>query len=273
MANKRIQDLEHTTDLTNDDLIPLDTTKKTFATTLKSLTEWLKNTFQTKDNLEQALSDATDKYPSSKVLKDESSRIVSIMDNYVDKTSKQNISGVKTITGDGWNLYMKSNSISYNTAPSSRLNKTIAFVDKNGGNFGAFEITKNPENINNIYFNIFSPKGSWCPIPLGLRATSDGNFGSTAPKCNWDNSIVTTTSHGSNYVRFGNGLQICWSNSPVNQTITLPQAFINNTYRVTFCQTNNAEHNINNTIVDKTTTSFKFNRGYQGDWIAIGWWY
>lgn len=81
MAEKRIQDLEQTTDLTNDDLIPLDTSRKTFATTLKSLVEWLKNTFQTKDNLEQALSDATDKYPSSKTLKDESSRIVSIMDN------------------------------------------------------------------------------------------------------------------------------------------------------------------------------------------------
>lgn len=81
MANKRIQDLEQTTDLTNDDLIPLDTTKKTFAITLKSLAEWLKGTFQTKDNLEQALSDATDKYPSSKVLKDESSRIVSIMNS------------------------------------------------------------------------------------------------------------------------------------------------------------------------------------------------
>ena len=81
MANKRIQDLEQTTDLTNDDLIPLDTTKKTFATTLKSLVEWLKGTFQTTANLEQTLSEATDKYPSSKVLKDESSRIVSIMNN------------------------------------------------------------------------------------------------------------------------------------------------------------------------------------------------
>ena len=81
MANKRIQDLEQTTDLTNDDLIPLDTTKKTFATTLKSLTEWLKGTFQTTANLEQTLSDAIDKYPSSKVLKDESSRIVSVMDS------------------------------------------------------------------------------------------------------------------------------------------------------------------------------------------------
>jgi len=81
MANKRIQDLEQTTDLTNDDLLALDTTRKTFATTLKSLTDWLKGTFQTTANLEQTLSDATDKYPCSKVVKDESSRIMSIMDN------------------------------------------------------------------------------------------------------------------------------------------------------------------------------------------------
>ena len=168
---------------------------------------------------------------------------------------------------------MQSNSISNNTAPSSWLYKTIAFVDKNGGNFGSVEISKDPENINNIYFNIFGPKGSWCPIPLGLRADGKGNFGSTAPKCNWDNSIVTTVSHGSNYVRFGNGLQICWGNSPNNQTITLPQAFKNNAYRVTFCQTENSSHTYNNTVVDKTTTSFKFIYGYTGDWIAIGWWY
>lgn len=108
---------------------------------------------------------------------------------------------------------------------------------------------------------------------LTLGTTADGSIFTDLEKCNWDNSIVTTVSHSSNYVRFGNGIQICWGNSPVRQTITLPQAFKDNTYRVAFCQTNNAEHNINNTVVDKTTTSFKFNRGYQGDWIAIGWWY
>lgn len=95
MAEKRIQDLEQTTDLTNDDLIPLDTSRKTFATTLKSLVEWLKNTFQTKDNLEQALSDATDKYPSSKTLKDESSRIVSII-NSLQSTLSNSISAETT---------------------------------------------------------------------------------------------------------------------------------------------------------------------------------
>lgn len=216
---------------------------------------------------------SADTVPSTKAVSDESNRIMSVMDNYVDKTSKQNISGVKTITGDGWNLYMQSSSIENNAAPSSWRNKTIVFTDKNNGSFGCVEAAKDPENINNIYLNVFGPKGSWSPIPLGLRGLPDGSFGSTAPKCNWNNSIVTTVSHGTGYVRFGNGVQICYGNSPVNKTITLPQAFKNNAYSVAFCQTNNAEHNINNTIVDKTTTSFKFNRGYKGDWIAFGWWY
>ena len=205
------------------------------------------------------------------------------MDNYVDKTSKQNISGVKTITGDGWNLYMKSNSISYNTAPSSWLNKTIAFVDKNGGSFGAVEIAKDPENINNIYLNVFSPKGSWCPIPLGLRAASDGNFGSTAPKCNWDNSIVTTVSHGSNYVRFGNGIQICFGNVITN----------NNTQTVTYAQPfKEANPNLTLSLIDvgpedsRYWQAFKIseekNTGFKitgpteisrFGWIAIGYWY
>lgn len=56
---------------------------------------------------------------------------MSIMDNYVDKSSNQSISGVKTITGDGWNLYMQSNSILYNTAPSSWINKAIGFTFQN----------------------------------------------------------------------------------------------------------------------------------------------
>ena len=109
---------------------------------------------------------SADTVPSTKAVSDESSRIVSIMDNKVNK-SGDTMTGDLTITGNGWNLRMQSASIEYNAAPSSWLNKTIAFVDKNGGNFGALEISKHPENINDIYFNIFSPKGSWCPIPLG----------------------------------------------------------------------------------------------------------
>lgn len=243
MANKRIQDLEQTTDLTNDDLIPLDTTKKTFATTLKSLTEWLKNTFQTKDNLEQALSDATDKYPSSKVLKDESSRIVSVMDTKVNK-SGDTMTGHLKVGGQIW---------------VTGADGSIELIPSNSDALGGL-----------IDFHF---AGSLADFTSRLIERQAGLIYESSIEQRKTGEILTTVSLSSGYVRFGNGLQICWGNSPVNQIITLPQAFKNNTYRVTFCQTNNAEHNINNTVVDKTTTSFKFNRGYQGDWIAIGWWY
>lgn len=267
MANKRIQDLEQTTDLTNDDLIPLDTTKKTFATTLKSLTEWLKNTFQTKDNLEQALSDATDKYPSSKVLKDESSRIVSVMDTGLAKklnvnattigeiidlrTPRLNKGNTSTVYIDGYMINSEDDVNGCLVAPELNTNGTICLR----------LLARKKVNGVNMY------KG----LKAGVKA--DGSAYTELDRSQNDNSVVTTVSHGSNYVRFGNGLQICWGNSPVNQTITLPQAFKDKYYSVAFCQTDNAEHNINNTIVDKTTTSFKFNRGYKGDWIALGYWY
>lgn len=207
------------------------------------------------------------------------------MDNYVKK-SGDTMTGNLTITGDGWSLYMQSNSISYNTAPSSWLNKTIAFVDKNGGSFGAMEICKHPENINDIYFSIFGPKGSWCPIPLGLRAAPDGSFGSTAPKCNWDNSIVTTVSHGSNYVRFGNGLQICWFYPQIsgfgksNQTLTLPVAFNNTDYLALVQQTGDSPTNdYTNTlsIMNKTTTNFVIRKAMGESMylqvLCVGYWY
>ena len=87
------------------------------------------------------------------------------------------------------------------------------------------------------------------------------------------NSIVTTALHGTNYMRFSNGLQICWGNSAVGQTITLPQPFKDANYQIAFCQTDGGEHNINQVVTNKTTTSFMFSIGYTGDWIAIGYWY
>lgn len=213
---------------------------------------------------------SADTVPSTKAVADESSRIVSIMNNYVDKTSKQNISGVKTITGDGWSLHMQSNSISYNTASSSFLNKTIAFVDKNGGNFGVVEVAKDTDNINNIFLNIFSPKGSWCPIPLGLRADGSGNFGSTAPRCNWNDSIVTTVSKDNRYVRFGNGLQICWGAGTGVQKFQQP--FRDTDYMI--ADSDLTYHKYEGMwTTNKTTTQFEVRNSGNAQWIAIGYWY
>ena len=217
---------------------------------------------------------STDTVPSTKAVSDESSRIVSIMDNKVSK-SGDTMTGNLSITGDGWNLYMQSNSISYNTAPSSWLNKTIAFVDKNGSALGVVEIAKEPENINNIYFNIFGPKGSWCPIPLGLRAASDGSFASTAPKCNCDNSIVTTVSHGSNYVRFGNGLQICWGYY-TGGNYNFPVPFRDANYMLSVTYQINAEgqsYSYAAKIRNKQNTFFECWINANSNYIAIGYWY
>lgn len=164
MANKRIQDLEQTADLTNNDLIPLDTTKKTFATTLKSLTEWLKNTFQTKDNLEQALSDATDKYPSSKVLKDESSRIVSVMDNQYSNLlstlypvgsiyiGTQNSCPLATlIAGSQWQIVATQVVTNVNTGVAVYGNgKTLGLTDNNK-NYGVMS-----RNVSGVYGFVFA---------------------------------------------------------------------------------------------------------------------
>lgn len=208
--------------------------------------------------------------PSTKAVSDESSRIVSIMNNKVNK-SGDTMTGKLTFTNG--NVVSKSNAYAWNDTPATdTYYATSEFLDKNGERMGVWEFSKNKDGTNSM--NVVIKRGTgkgWEAIRL--FAKSDGNAWVTVPRSNVNGSVCITDSHGSNYVRFGNGLQFCWGSSPVNKTITFPQAFINNTYRVAFCQTDNAEHNINNTAVDKTTTSFKFNRGYYGDWIAIGWWY
>ena len=259
---------EVNTKIDNKDSLPSQTGNAgKFLTTDGTNASWGKvKQIEIKQNLTNPSADTV---PSTKAVSDESSRIVSIMDNKVSK-SGDTMTGNLSITGDGWNLYMQSNSISYNTAPSTWLNKTIVFVDKNGASFGCVEVAKDHENINNIYLNVFSPKDSWCPIPLGLRAASDGNFGSTAPQCNWDNSIVTTVSHGSNYVRFGNGLQICWGVGGAGN-VTLPAPFANTNYQVTTSQVGGG-HTYNCGTENYTTTSFNI-ASYQSHWVAIGYWY
>lgn len=267
MANKRIQDLEQTTDLTNDDLLPLDTTKKTFATTLKSLVDWLKNTFQTKDNLEQALSDATDKYPSSKVLKDESSRIGAIVDTKVNK-SGDTMTGKLLFTNN--NIANKNNEYAWNDTPAEDIfYATSEFLDKNGKRMGVWEFTKlkNGTNSMNVVIRNGINKG-WDAIRL--FAASDGGSWVSVPRSRVNGSACITDSHGSNYVRFGNGLQICWGVGGTG-TVTLPVPFANTNYQVTTSQVGGG-HTYNCGTDNYTTTSFNI-ASYQAHWVAVGYWY
>ena len=192
------------------------------------------------------------------------------MNNKVSK-SGDTMTG-KPIFTNG-NVANKRSQYDWNDTPApDTYSATSEFLDKNGERMGVWEFAKNKDGTNsmNVVIKHGTGKG-WDAIRLYSK--SDGNAWVTVPRSNVNGSVCITDSRGAGFMRFGNGLQFCWGNSPNNKTITLPQAFINNTYRVTFCQTENSSHTYNNTAVDKTTTSFKFVNGYTGDWIAIGWWY
>ena len=82
--------------------------------------------------------------------------------------------------------------------------------------------------------------------------------------------LATLSKAADGYCKFTNGLIIQWGRTTAIGIVTLPTAFTTTNYSVTYCQNNTAEHNVNNTVRDKTTTTFKFGLGYAADWIAIG---
>lgn len=103
--------------------------------------------------------------------------------------------------------------------------------------------------------------------------TASGVIGTSCPGSNLNNSIVTTVSHGDNWVRFGNGFQVCWGTcSTPTQIIVLPQPFKDENYFVTTTLEFGENNNYCGAISAKTTTSFSKNdKGVY--WAAFGYWY
>ena len=84
------------------------------------------------------------------------------------------------------------------------------------------------------------------------------------------NSIVTTVSHGSNYVRFGNGIQICWGSGTGVQVF--PQPFKDANYMI--ADSDLTYHKYEGMWTsDKTTTQFQIRNSDNAQWIALGYWY
>ena len=161
------------------------------------------------------------------------------------------------------------------TAPATTQFGGISTTDKNGVEVATFYSTIDTNSTIKSALAVRQPTAAGTESrEINIYCDKNGKFHtSCGVSSNENNSIVTTVSHGSDYVRFGNGLQICWGNNSTGQTITLPQPFKDANYKITFCQTDGGEHNINQVVADKTATMFRFSRGYTGDWIAIGYWY
>lgn len=106
-----------------------------------------------------------------------------------------------------------------------------------------------------------------------------------------DKEIERIESSGTNYIRYVNGLQICWGHSAnktvngsnsVSQVVTFPVAFKDSDYAVSFTSRYSGGSWTNNTLVinNNTTTSIElFLQNVTGSaytfyfvWMAVGYW-
>ena len=216
-------------------------------------------------NVVQDLSNpSADTVPSTKAVAGESSRITSIMDSGLAKklnvnattigeitdlrTPRLNEGNTSTVYIDGYMINSEDDINGCLVAPELNTNGTISFR----------LLARKKVNGVNMY------RG----LKVGVKA--DGSIYTYLDYSQDNNSIVTTFSHGSNYVRFGNGLQICWGVGGAG-TVTLPVPFATPNYQVTTSQVGGG-HTYNCGTDNYTTTSFNITN-YQAHWIAIGYWY
>lgn len=158
-----------------------------------------------KQKIVQDLSNPTaDKIPSTKAVSDESSRIESIMNTELAKRLKvdETTSGKyivlqtsKLNSGNQSDVYLTG--YAYSSTDNNNLTYCAPAILTNGILWNRLGVHK---KINGV--DIFKQ------ISVGVDV--NGGFHSEAEPSNENNSIVTTVSHSSNYVRFGNGLIIQW---------------------------------------------------------------
>ena len=175
---------------------------------------------------------STNNVPSTKAVSDESSRLESVINNKVSKSGD-------TMTGD---LLIKKNDIVRlslrNLSRDSAVNPenrgafgSVYFFDKNNVLTGLIENLQFDDGRIHILMRALN-RGKSAQILVGVRA--DGTFYTDCPASSIDNSIVTTVSHGTNYVRFGNGLIIQWIyfDNTGATTWTFPTPFSNTNYAI-----------------------------------------
>lgn len=217
---------------------------------------------QVKSNLSQTIDDSTTKYPSNKAVKDESSRITTLMDNYVKK-SGDTMSGL---------LDTKSH---FRTRGRTTRIVEVNSLD-NSQTWGTFEVNKNSDTEAFTSIFAFNPSDNNKAATIGIHIKGDERW-AHCPASKRNNSIVTTEYMGSNYVRFGNGIQICWGYAGSNeQLITFPQPFKDTNYSITVTGGNIKNEAYPSLVRDesKTSTSVKIYCQYLGkNYIVVGYWY
>lgn len=156
-----------------------------------------------------------------------------------------------------------------------------SFLMKNDS--GAIMLTAASSASHGAYFRLYGKDHSTGAGQFNLAAANEANTRVLAGKpdgtLTWDgNDVAIIEASGSNYIRFTNGLQICWGTYGTAMTgslasVTFPVAFANTAYGLTTSMNNLADTDyVSGTIQTKTTTGFTLASWIGGGWMAIGKW-
>lgn len=146
--------------------------------------------------------------------------------------------------------------------------KTIA---NNGRRTGGFRNIRDEANTTNeCVMYVATDDGASIASDIAIGKNINGKAYTRCPMCVEPNSIVTTTAHSTNYMRFGNGLQICWGVGTDVQVF--PQPFKDANYMIAVSDLTYHKYEAMWTS-NKTTTQFKINNSSNAQWIAMGYWY
>ena len=187
---------------------------------------------------------------------------MSIMDNKVNKSGD-------TMTG-----------LLQTTSYFRTSGRTTRIIEINSADntktWGTFEVNKNSDTETASYIFAFNPTDNNKNATIGIHINGNEKW-ADCPGSKKNYSIVTTESHGDTWIRFGNGLQICWGFAGANeQLITFPQPFKDTNYSITVTGRNDKNEAYASVIRDdsKTTTSVRtYCRYLVTNYIAIGYWY
>ena len=154
---------------------------------------------------------STNTVPSTKAVKDDSRRLESVINNKVNKFG-DTMTGNLIINGNIPAYILQDSTLDLSQTFTDKRNDSFLLErDKNGkdGGFITFRHDKNDANVTEVCASNGIDKNRKIKT-IGIWVKKNGEYGTFAPKCSFDNAILTTINHGNNYVRLGNGLIIQW---------------------------------------------------------------
>lgn len=188
----------------------------------------------------------------------------------VHLTGDETITGLKTIRRSGLRttfLDLVNSSITNGVRPSENVHNRIYFSDSNGDATACIFNDFDPNGTNALYLQALLSEtitqGTNRSLAhLGIVYPASGNPYATAPASDVNGSIVTTKSHGENYVEFGNGYILqkgtfTYASSSGTVDVPLDKTMTTTSYCVMICLLNETRANVG-AVTARATNKFTY---------------